>query len=261
MQGMSQPHILFRFHKSFDVCKQKLELLRRMNPDMPIHGMYGGVGGVEAVPDFCKDLLDTLYALPFEDKLYSWRNGDICVRWWYKEEGHKHDFSHICVAEWDLLYLKPLYEIYHGFSDECTNYIALSADYQTLYDDGWPWIQGFFERAVSKLEKDTGIHLKDLSFGIMGGVALCRAFLDKYAAEPIASYCNDEVRLSVYTELFGMKLKDIGFLTDKRNIIYASDFSYSYGVDDIKCVKEAGGFALHPIRVVIPDLENLITIE
>ena len=64
---MSRPHILFRFHKAFDVCAQNLELLRKLNPNTPIHGLYGGAGGVEALPPDFRERFDSLFALPFED--------------------------------------------------------------------------------------------------------------------------------------------------------------------------------------------------
>lgn len=82
--------IHFRFHKEFDVCLQNLNLLRRMNPDVPIHGMYGGFGGVQSLPQELIAKCDTMWALPFEDPLYNWMNGDLCTRWWFKDFGHRH---------------------------------------------------------------------------------------------------------------------------------------------------------------------------
>ena len=34
--------ILFRFYNQFDVCRERLRLLRHFNPDVPIYGLYGG---------------------------------------------------------------------------------------------------------------------------------------------------------------------------------------------------------------------------
>lgn len=249
---MIKPHILFRFHNHFDICEQNLRLLRLMNPDVPIHGMYGGV---EAVPEACAALLDTLYALPFEDKHYNWMHGDICVRWWHKQEGHKYDFTHLCVVEWDFVYLKSLDEIYKGFKKE-GNYIAISGPYQELLDEDWPWIQGRFKGAIDKLKEDTGVAIEDLSFGIFGGCVLCRSFLDKLVERQVASYSNDEVRLSVYSYLFDVPLNDVGFLTDKKNIVCAFNSVYDRG-DLIRAIKN-GADVIHPIRVVIPDIQSLV---
>jgi hypothetical protein len=34
--------VLFRFHQNREVCLNRLDLLRRYNPGVEIHGMYGG---------------------------------------------------------------------------------------------------------------------------------------------------------------------------------------------------------------------------
>ncbi len=252
---MTKPAILFRFHKAFDVCAQNLRLLRCMNPDVPIYGLYGGFGGVEAVPKLCTNLLDSLHALPYEDAHYNWMHGDICIRWWHKEHGHTHNFTHLCVVEWDWVHLKPLMQAYSGFMKQ-GNYIALSGSYQTLYDEGWTWISEVFEWSVKQLVKDTGVDPTALSYGIFGGCALSRSFLDQYIERPISSHCNDEVRLSIYSKFFNEPINDAGFLSDKRNIVCAS--GSEYGLSEIKKAIEQGGSAVYPIRILIPELEKII---
>ncbi|MGE0109610.1 MAG: hypothetical protein AB7S81_07620 [Bdellovibrionales bacterium] len=237
------------------MCTQNLELLRKLNPNTPIHGLYGGAGGVEALPPDFRERFDSLFALPFEDPQYNWQHGDICIRWWFKEVGHSFDFSHLAVVEWDLVYLKPLDEIFHAFTEEA-NYVALSGNYQKMYDEGWGWIQGRFAGAIEALLVDIGkersIDIKTLSFGIFGGCVLCRKYLEELSCRILRSLSNDEVRLSLYSALFDVPLIDNGFLSDKRNQMNAENIEY--GEKELIETLERGGNTIHPIRVVIPDL-------
>lgn len=34
--------ILFQFFKDIDVCRNRLKLLKKFNPDIPIYGLFGG---------------------------------------------------------------------------------------------------------------------------------------------------------------------------------------------------------------------------
>lgn len=249
---MAAPVILFRFHKAFDVCLQNVRRLRLMNPDIPIHGLYGGAGGVEAVPQELSAALDSLYALPFEDASYNWKNGDICIRWWFKERGSALDFTHLCVVEWDLVFLYPLVDIFDGLP-EGVNWLALSGTYRKMIDEGWGWIQDFykpaFEALLEEARKEKPIDPEDLSFGIYGGCVLCRPFLEKFAARPVRSYCNDEARATIYSYLFDIRVRDSGFLSDKRNMFNAENEEFT-GDDVLKTI-ERGGKAVHPVRIVL----------
>lgn len=249
---MPQPAILFRFHKAFDVCLQNVRHLRRLNPGVPIHGLYGGAGACKAVPTELAEALDSLYFLPFEDAAYNWKNGDICIRWWFKKRGVQLDFTHLCVVEWDLYYLKPLPELFDGLP-EGVNWLALSGPYRKMVEEGWPWIQGFYQRAFDALVEEIGsekpLDLESLSFGIYGGAVLCRPFLEALADRPVRSYCNDEVRATLYAHLFGTPIRDSGFLTDKRNLFNAENEEYTEA--DIARVRARDGNAIHPIRVLL----------
>jgi len=249
---MPKPHILFRFHKSFDVCKQNIRLLRSMNPGTPIHGLYGGFGGLQSLPPDLTQLLDSLFALPFEDPQYNWQHGDICIRWWFKEKGKAFDFTHLCIAEWDMLYLRPLGEIYGGF-ERAANYVAISGTYRKMMDEEWVWICGSHKRRVEsileEINKEKSVDIATLLFGIFGGCVLCREYLERLAARIVRSYSNDEVRLSLYSALFGIPMIDNGILSDKRNMFFDTEI-------DIDKAIAWGAHIAHPVRQIIPDIED-----
>lgn len=81
-------HILFRFHRAYDVCLQNLIALKKLNPGCKIHGMYGGNDTLKSLPKELVREFTSLWRIPFDDRHYKWMNGDLCVRWWYKEKGN-----------------------------------------------------------------------------------------------------------------------------------------------------------------------------
>lgn len=261
------PHILFRFHKNVDVCAQNIALLRAMNPGLPIHGLYGGFGGLQALPEDFAALFDTLYALPFEDPAYNWQHGDLCLRWWFKDFGHAQEFSHLYVAEWDMLYLHPLAQVYGDLQPDA-NYVSISNTYNGHIADKWPWIQGFYKWQVDGLleqltEQGMPVAIEELSFGAMGGCVICRKFFERYVERPVYSYSNDEVRLVLYSRAFGIPVLDNGFYSDKKSLINASVEAEKngYQIEDIRRILSAGGRIIHPIRSVIDGLAEVICTE
>ncbi|MEZ0224586.1 MAG: hypothetical protein ACAH83_08540 [Alphaproteobacteria bacterium] len=249
--------ILFRFHHNEQVCCQNLHILRLLNPDVAIDGMYGGPG---APPQAVVDLLDNCWTIPLEDPHYKWKNGDLCVRWWFKQEGHKHSFSHLSLIEWDLLLLKSLAGIFGTF-DANTNYASLFGDTAEAKRINWYWIREQFGYEIGRTlhhlnESGKPVDFDKLEFGIMGGCVFSRKFLEMFAAGEIRSHSNDEARFSVYSAAYGIPLKDNGLLRDPRNRFNADN--QEYGESDLDAVISAGGKVIHPLRIVIPDLAEKI---
>jgi len=255
--------VLFRFHRAFDVCVQNLKILRALNPSIAIDGMYGGDGGIESVPAEAMSLLDTCWAIPLDDARYKWMHGDLCARWWFKERGRAQDFDHLYLIEWDLLFLKPLAEVFGPLQPGC-NYGALFGTGAAARAGGWCWLSGACgdetAETLALLRQDgIGVDVDSLRVGVMGGCIFCRDFLERFAARPVPSHSNDEVRFSIYSAAFNVPLLDNGMLSDKRNRFNAEN--EEYGENDIDAVLAAGGAAVHPLRMVVPRLETKLAGE
>lgn len=98
--------ILFRFHKEFTVCRNHLRIIRVFNPGIKIYGLYGG-----SEKDFFKAKklpIKQIFKVPLDDSHWKWTNGDLCVRWWYKEFGRKFKFDLLHVFEWDMILLESV---------------------------------------------------------------------------------------------------------------------------------------------------------
>lgn len=255
--------ILFRYHRAYDVCVQTLQLLRKLNPDTPIHGLYGGNDLLEDIPSELTSLLDSNWAIPIDDFYYKWKNGDLCVRWWFREKGRDISFDHAYFLEWDMLLFKPLSVIY-GPLDKDTNYSTIFGDFDYARSINWYWIREQFGVETDQLlehlaERGKAVDIKSLSFSTMGGAVFCRGFLELYSNEPVPCYSNDELRLSVYSKAFNIPLKN-NFIADKarRGLnLYSADGAI-YTEDDVNAVLSKNGDLIHPIRIVIDGLDRKI---
>lgn len=253
--------ILFRFHRAYDVCVQTLTLLRKMNPETPIHGLYGGNDPLGSIPVGLTKLMDSIWEMPLDDAYYKWKNGDLVVRRWFKDYGHTLTFDHVYLTEWDMLFLKPLHQVF-PILEKDVNYASIFGDYETAKKTGWYWIKQQFGEEVSSLlksfkEKGITLDFRKLSFAILGGAIFCRKFLTLYAAEPVASYSNDEVRLSLYSAAYNIPLKSNGIMEgvdSGKNLFNAEDEELFE--EDIDSIIRNGGWVIHPIRQVIENLDE-----
>lgn len=201
--------ILFRYHDHFDVCANRVDLLRQFNPGTPVWGMYGGndVSKPRAIG------LDQDYALPFPDAQFKWEHGDLCLRQWFIDQGHAFDFDMIHVVEWDLILLAPIENLFGHIKDgvALSNRMLLSK----LRDEGWGWITNQkraeqFKRLCAIIEERHHVHItpETMQAGSFGTAALSRAFLESFAAEDIPALTHDEIRMAAFAKAYGMPVHD-----------------------------------------------------
>ena len=200
--------VLFRFHHQFAVCKNHLEILRHFNPGVKIYGLYGG--SEDHFQKAKKLQLDHIWRIPLDDWAWKWKHGDLCARWWFKEAGKKFKFDMVHVVEWDLLLLDTLENLFGHIRSG----VALTdlGPLSRLDRSGW-WTgdgrQGRWEWKQLKkhVEKKYDWESKPL-WGIFPGTSFSREFLERYAEEEPFSCCNDEVRVPLFAQAFGMKVGD-----------------------------------------------------
>lgn len=252
--------ILFRFHKEYSICIQNLSLIRTLNPQIKIDGLYGGEDHIDTIPHELKSLFDTLWVIPLDDPYYKWRNADLCVRWWFKDFGNLLNFNHIIIWEWDLLSLSPFDVIYPPLKNN-HNYATIFGDYKYAKAIDWHWISFTYSYQLECLEdtfrkKGYNYNLETLSFGLMGGTVLSYEFLHRYASEHISGYSNDELRLSLYSQAYNIPYIDNNIYKNPNNLLDADGKMFEEKDIDETLIK--GGNVIHPIRMIIPELETKI---
>ena len=102
--------ILFWFYKEPEICENRLELLKKYNPDLKIFGLYGGeISKAEEYQEKLGKYLDDFYTFTAStDEDWKWINGDLMILDWYEKRGMNLEWDSIAVVQWDMLVFDSL---------------------------------------------------------------------------------------------------------------------------------------------------------
>ncbi len=207
--------VLFRFHQNRVVCKNRLDVLRRYNPAIEIHGLYGGEESMYPnVQRAIGDDFSSLFCLKGKTAQWKWLHGDLAVREWYQAVGRLLAFDVVHLVEWDLVLLDSLENLYRHVPAAAAGITGLVR--MELIKDRWCWTSRNswwttqWERLLAHVEE---VYQYDGEPYASQGPGLClpRKFLELYAAAEVPRYCHDEVRLPLFAQSFGIDLFDTGF--------------------------------------------------
>lgn len=110
------PAVLFTFYRNASTCEQRLVHLRRLNPNVPVHGLYTGAPDDFSGFSALRDQLDSCWQHPPRSPEWLWSNYDLVISKWFEEAGHTHPFDYLFVHSWDLLLLDPLHHFVSGLA-------------------------------------------------------------------------------------------------------------------------------------------------
>lgn len=213
--------VLLRFHKDIELVQNRIELLHHYNPDIKVYGLFGG--SKEDFPIF-RDKLEGLKHVHFLDITeydIKWRFSDYSILKWYLEYGKSLDFDILHTAEYDLVFLDSLENIYPYKEGEKHVYITnLVKTKDIMHESNW-FVNPEFPTAeclefVKLLEEKYHIPLENQWNSKAPGTTLTREFLEGYeklAIElPLIGY--DEIRTPAIAQILGIKMHDSGFVKD-----------------------------------------------
>lgn len=210
--------VLFRFHERFDVCRDRIALIRRLNPGVPVYGLYGGKEGFE------NELTDLIpvYAPSLSNQFtpsrtsWMWKHNDLGIRAWFAMFGRDLEFDMLHVIEWDLLILEPLEKAFaavRGDEVGLTGLRPLSAA-----PPSWPWMRteppvSEWKGLLAAVRAEFGYSQTPLA---CQGPGMCfpKAFLERYTDAHVLQLCHEELRLPLYAQCFGFRVVDTGITRD-----------------------------------------------
>jgi hypothetical protein len=251
--------IVFRFHKAPLVCRSRVALLRELNPDVLICGLFGGPRGVKGAAFRAggKHLLglDALYSSR-ESELWNWRNSDLVLAAWYRDFGCEIPFDIVHLVEWDLLLLEPLESLYSSVPKGAVGLTALTPI--TEVEGEWTWLR----REESRREWEELLAAAHAEWGYEGiphaclgpGSCFPRSFLEAYAAMDPPPLCNDELRLPLFAQILGFTIVDTGLRGRWRGeredpFFHFRDREIELRAMQAELAKPDGWRAFHPVQV------------
>jgi hypothetical protein len=192
--------ILFWFYKEPEVCENRLQLLKKHNPDLKIFGLYGGVTDqAEEYKNKLGKYLDDFYTFTTTaDEDWKWIHGDLMILDWYDKRGRNLAWDSIAVVQWDMLIFDSLAKQFSGIK-EGEVFLSGTRYIDEELENKWDW--------VKRGSKDGENYL---------------AFLDyvkekyAYSGKPLASLFIFEILPKVFFEKYlAVENKEIGMLEYK----------------------------------------------
>ncbi len=110
--------ILFWFYKEPEICLNRLQLIKKYNPNTKIFGLFGGdINKAKGYKNKLKEYLDDFFVTTLHNKPRDWKwiNGDLMILNWYTERGKNlNDWDSIAIVQWDALILGNIKSQFSG---------------------------------------------------------------------------------------------------------------------------------------------------
>jgi hypothetical protein len=260
--GMAGRIVVFRFDRNPAICRDRIRLLRRLNPGVAIVGLYGGGGGHRAAAFRLGSRpvlgLDSFYRSRHSGR-WNWQHGDLALAAWYRDVGHRLEFDVVHFVEWDLLLTAPLAEVYGHVPagavglTTCTPLTEIGPD--------WDWVSNPQLRTQTEALIATAAE----RWGYAGvrraclgaGPCLPRSFLADYAELDVPEPGHDELRLPLFAEVLGYPVVDTGFRSAWHSAPDDAFFNATGRPIDLEVIRSEmaradGRRAFHPVRGRVP---------
>jgi hypothetical protein len=229
-------------------------LLRRLNPGVPIHGIFGGTRMASRLGGHALVGLDANHASRKTDR-WNWQHGDLVLAEWYRRVGHEVPFDVLHLIEWDLLLLEPLDSLYARVPPQTVGLTALTP--VSELEQEWTWLR----RQESRHEWETLLDWARAQWGYDGvpqgcvapGACFPRSFIEAYADVNPPSLCHDELRLPLFAQILGFPLADTGLRgawNGSRDDEFFRFRDADVALSSIRAelAKPGGWRAFHPVR-------------
>lgn len=209
--------ILFWFYKDLDLCVERVRLLRSLNPDTPIYGLYGGspeqVGGLAPI----EANLDDLYIFDeARDAHWKWLNGDRLIAAWMRDRGGELPWDTVLVVQWDMLILAPVREVFAGLRPGEAVFSGCRPLDEVAAWWGWAGARDPEKRAMLDAFREwlaaEAAHTGSLWCALFIVVGLPRGFLARYAEAGPPDPGFLEYKMPTLARLWGTPVRtDLGF--------------------------------------------------
>lgn len=212
---MKNSIILFRFHDRFDVSKQRIELLTKQNPSVPIFGLFGGNKSLyEKAQSELSDQLIDIYLDKHDDPQWKWLHPDLSLKDWFRNFGKNIHFDFIYDYEWDIATFDALVNIYPATKSNTLYFSGvkyLTSETKILWDwTGKEPHKSQYEKFSRYMKSTYGV--EHLDIGTLGPAPLLsREFLEQFSESEDIDWVISEISYPAYAQAFGYNIVDNTF--------------------------------------------------
>jgi hypothetical protein len=253
--------VVFRFDRNPLVCRAHVAHIRRLNPGLQIHGLYGGPHGYRRAAFRLAGRrvlgLDSLWLSPHSGR-WNWWNADLGLAMWYRDVGHRLDFEVLHFLEWDILLLEPLDEFFASVPADAVGLTGLTP--LPAVAGHWEWLRTperrrQWEQLLADVRTRWGY---DQTPYVCWGAGPCipRSFIERLAELPPPKACpapGEELRMPLFAQVLGYDLVDNGFRDSwddpaEDRFFNLNSFEIEPSTIAAELARPDGRRAFHPVR-------------
>jgi len=209
--------ILFWFYKEPDICKNRLELLKKHNPKLKIFGLFGGdQKEARKYQEALGEYLDDFYVSPSDDPDWKWIHGDLMILDWLSMRGKDLDWDSIAVVQWDMLVFDSIQSQFSGMKKDQI-FISGTKNLDSETENKWDWTDPKREERKNYLEfvdyiKKNYDYTKDIVCSLFIFQIFPRIFFEKYLTVKNREIGMLEYKIPTYAKIFDVSFyeKDLG---------------------------------------------------
>lgn len=269
---MKKQIILFRFHSNYEICKERIKILKYFNPEIPIYGLFGGdKSDWDIVKNTFQDSpLEEIEISTNTNRYWKWLHPEHTLREWYQLYGARIPFDLLFDEEWDILPAASLSEIYEKTPGLKSIALTGLEDFEKV-KNRWRWVTGEFHkedftRFNEYIKNAFGI--EKVTYASLGpGQIFTRQFLEDFSSLSLdMSFVNpivSEIIYPVVAQILNYKVIDTGLYPGWSNREEAIKFFNCWYIPIEKNVitqeinKVNGRRIFHPVKYQFL-LEDLI---
>lgn len=207
--------ILFWAYKELDICIERLQVLKNLNPLNPVYLLFGGP--IDEANDWRNKThayVDGFYVYPHtKEPIWKWRHGEQLIKSWYLEFGVHHSWKRVAIVQWDLVILEPISGILANIDNHTVGLTGLRSINEV--QSWWWWTldeQGHLKTYQGFLAK-----LQNLFPQLQPKEVACqfifstfpRDFLYDWASQAEAEDGFLEYTIPMYAECLGYHISDL----------------------------------------------------
>ena len=268
--------ILFRYHNSPEVARERLNILRYFNPSTKIYVLDGGYPPhFEKRSAVIEDLVEHIWLYDSKQTPnWKWRHTYQLVKDWYRQVGQTLDFDFMYSYEYDLLTLQPLQDVYPNI-DDTSIALGACAPFTNEVESSWYWTGQDIPKLYREYSFPRFQKYMHHTYGLARQSAVClgpgplfpKKFLDKWAETEDIALVHEEILYPAYAEAFGFKIVDHGMhpgfnATLEESVYFNCAFDGQVSVSMIRdqLALQEGRRTFHPVKEYVT-LEDLGFVE
>lgn len=248
--------VLYRYHKYFDLVLQRIKLIKLIDPEIRVYGVFGGeYSKFNEAEEYFSDYFENNYLIRVEDGIWKWLHADITYQMWYNDVGKDIDFDFVAVMEWDLLYMEKIENLFPDIKENeihVSGLIPLNKIFKCWF---WTNLENYTKYLAFKNQIAKLYNKNPLEYAILGpGLCMPKSFLnDLCKLKLVDAYITDELKIPIWSQILGYNLVSNNFYRNwfsffEQQYFNANTISINLRTIKKQLSKSKGRRAFHPFR-------------